>query len=98
MKLILCFKCEDVVRLFGESRACRCGSSGGRYIDSLNAEVWGTCVPLGFDSSSLAVATNEQPKGPGPGKRFNAFVIPKTCSAVKVVEKPKIRRLAREEI
>lgn len=86
MKLIFCLECHDVVRLFHEDRACRCGGSGGRYTDTLNAEIWGTCVPLGFENRAFAVALQKRPEGPGKGSRFLAFVIPKICDTVRVVD------------
>lgn len=102
MKLIFCLECGDVVRLRRESRLCQCRSSGGQYINELDAEIWGKCVPLGFDNSSLAIALNSQPVAPKPGKsrkprkfrkkagkRFDAFIIPKNCPTVKVIKRPR---------
>lgn len=82
MKLILCRKCTDVVRLFSDAtRHCRCGKSGGRYeADEINAVFFGPCVPLGFDNTSLLDAIRAQPQS-GLGSRFEAFVIPKECES-----------------
>ncbi|MGC4042870.1 MAG: hypothetical protein QM758_03625 [Armatimonas sp.] len=33
MKLLYCGYCQDIVRLFPERRACRCGRSWGQYLD-----------------------------------------------------------------
>lgn len=81
MKLILCKKCQDVVRLVqSEERACSCGTCSGRYTNELDAWYKGGVfvVPLGFDNWSLSTAVHEQPEN-GMGKIFRAFVIPKEC-------------------
>lgn len=31
MKLLNCLACQDIVRMFEEERACKCGKSKGRY-------------------------------------------------------------------
>ena len=59
MKLILCDSCHDVVRLFEEERKCKCGKSGGKYIDNVNAVIWGNCAPIGFDNHSVAKVINK---------------------------------------
>ena len=54
MKLILCTDCQDIVKLDCEERKCKCGNSGGKYLDGgLYAKVWGNCIPLGIDNNSL---------------------------------------------
>ena len=89
MKLILCKKCQDVVRLVEEqTRHCKCGECGGYYFDEINAVYWGEYAsPLGFDNSSLVYAINNQPQE-GMGERFDAFVIPKQCPTFKKVKPP----------
>lgn len=87
MKLLLCKSCQDVVRLIDEKRVCRCGKTGGIYVDDLNAKYFGNdAVPIGFANSSLHQAIINQPIG-GHGKEFIAFVIPKNCSTLVKVEK-----------
>lgn len=102
MKLILCEKCSDVVALrVGRDRTCECGKSGGRYLDKVNAEVWGPCFKLGFDNSSLVTALRAQKfygdssvemlyagKMVTKGRDFQAFVIPESASTMKRVKKP----------
>ena len=103
MKLILCEKCCDVVSLrLGVDRSCECGESGGRYVDNLNAEVWGPCFKLGFANSTLVSALRLQ-KHSGDsaekmryasgvvtkGRDFQAFVIPESASTMKRVDKPR---------
>ena len=56
MKLIHCNKCNDVVKLMtGEVRRCKCGSSGGLYLDDKSsAEVWGPyCNPLAIANEDM---------------------------------------------
>jgi len=83
MKLIFCSNCKDIVRLQRELRTCKCGESSGRYINNYDAEIEGNCIPLGFANSSLVNALKKQPQGPGQGKRFEAFVIPKVCDTIR---------------
>ena len=97
MKLILCEKCSDVVSLrLNIDRQCFCGKSGGRYIDEVNAEVWGPCFKLGFANNSLVSALRKQ-KYDGDstetmfyggeqvtvGRDFRAFVIPESAKSMK---------------
>jgi hypothetical protein len=104
MKLILCEKCSDVVALkLDIDRSCSCGKSGGRYVNELDAEVWGPCFKLGFANSSLINALRAQ-KFEGDskevmayaaglvtkGRDFQAFIIPESAETMKRVEKPNV--------
>jgi len=51
-------------------------------MDRLNAEIYGPCVPLGFNNFSFMAAVERQPEK-GPGKEFVAFVIEKDCPTIK---------------
>lgn len=84
MKLILCKKCQDVVRLIKNNvRRCECGSCSGQYVDDLNAWYKGIhAIPMGFNNSSAAKAIRNQPKN-GWGVNFDAFVIAKECKTFK---------------
>lgn len=85
MKLILCKQCSDIFRLWVEEpRHCKCGSSGGVYIDDLNARIYGKAIPLGFANWSFVAAVREQPES-GWGKNFDAFVIPKSVETIEHV-------------
>lgn len=100
MKLILCPACSDVVSLrVGHDRSCHCGKIGGRYVDDLTAEVWGTGFVLGFSNQSLVSALREQqthgdltePLGgiygnEVKGREFVAFVIPDSAPTVRRVK------------
>jgi len=91
MKLIYCRKCRDVIalRADGEGRECLCGKSWGRYVDGINAEIEGPCIPLGFANWSFTKALANQPSK-SPGEIFTAFVIEKRCS--HITAKTKSRR------
>ena len=87
-KLLLCPQCSDVLKLIDDPRTCACGRSGGRYLeDGLHAEVWGEAVPLGFSNLSLVRALRRRPEA-GHGATFEAFVIPRRCSTVRVSPRP----------
>lgn len=97
MKLVLCRKCYDVVKL-GRDKAhthyCECRAVGGYYLeDLLHAEFFGgeIAVPLGFANSSLTQAALNQPEM-GWGKNFEAFVIPKNCPTLKMVDHPIVEK------
>lgn len=80
--MILCPKCNDVVKLRAEPRTCACGASYGRYIDDVQAVYGGQAIPLGIANESLAWAVRCQPEA-GKGERFDAFVIPKACPTMR---------------
>lgn len=90
MKLVFCTKCEDVVRLMDDYRLCKCGQSGGRYIDDVVAVYFGKhAMPLGFDNPSLCRALKNQPPQNAPsGEYFEAFVIPKECLSFGKIKRP----------
>lgn len=85
MKLLLCKKCQDVIRLIDIKRTCKCGSCGGRYIDDVNAIYFGiVATPIGFANNTLLDAIRKQPNS-GMGENFTAFVIPKLCPSYEFV-------------
>lgn len=87
MKLIYCKSCHDILRLWFEDRTCKCGKSGGKYVDRLNAQIWGDALPLGIDNYSFKWATtNQYQEDGGVGTPFTAFVIPKNCKTVRGVQ------------
>lgn len=90
MKLILCTECHRVLSLHREVETCRCGRSGGRYLDDcLTAEIWGPCVPLGFANPSFSAALRNRPDDDW-GEEFTAFVIQKNCPTVRVLDPPPV--------
>lgn len=86
MKLLYCNNCQDVFRLHKTTRTCHCGSTGGHYkSDGLNAIYYGPAVPLGFTNTSFVAAIRNQPEW-GKGEPFTAFVIPKVCPTMELVD------------
>lgn len=84
MKLLLCRRCQDVIRLKDIMRSCECGAVSGKYVDELNAVYSGVyAAPIGFANQSLVDAVENRPVGEGPGKVFTAFVIPVNCPTLK---------------
>ena len=85
MKLLYCRKCHHVFSLSEWDSVCLCGATKGRYhLNGLNAVYSGDyAVPLGFANTSLLDAIRNQPQGPGPGKRFEAFVVPVECETFR---------------
>lgn len=88
MKLLYCKKCHDIFRIYSdEFRLCNCKESGGKYVSELKAVYFGNyAIPLGLDNWSFGMALQFQPFE-GDGKKFDAFVIPKTCSTFIKVDK-----------
>jgi len=79
MKLLMCKNCGDIFSLSYEEKTCKCQNVKGKYIDNLNATYSGEyAIPIGFNNFDFGDAIYNQPFY-GMGKRFEAFVIPKTC-------------------
>lgn len=86
MKLLYCNNCQDVFRLYKTTSTCLCSDSGGHYkTDGLNAIYYGPAVPLGFTNTSFVDAIRNQPEW-GKGEPFTAFVIPKVCPTMELVD------------
>ncbi len=87
MKLLYCRKCHHVFKLSGWDGACLCGGARGRYhLNGIDAVYSGEhAVPLGIANGSLLKAIAKQPLTPGPGERFEAFVIPVQCETFRRV-------------
>lgn len=61
MKLIICKKCEDIVKLVHIWRRCMCGASAGHYLaDNETAEVAGEAEPFGIGGGYFKVAYQEK--------------------------------------
>lgn len=57
MKLIICAKCHDIVKLTRHWRKCRCRASAGRYLeDNDSAEIAGQAVPFGIGNGYFEIA------------------------------------------
>ena len=86
MKLLHCNTCRDIVKLSRTTRTCQCGATGGHYReDGLNAIYYGPAIPLGFANGSFHEALDNQPEF-GMGTVYNAFVIPKVCPTMELVD------------
>jgi len=86
MKLIYCTKCQDVVRLKqGAVKYCDCTESGGHYVDAINAEIFGPCVPIGFANKSFLAALRARPEI-GQGAQFDAFIMPRVVKTLKEIK------------
>ena len=88
MKLIFCELCHDIFKLLPIYRECSCGKSGGVYLDDVNAEISGPCVPLGITDHSFVHALRHR-TDVGLGSGFIAFVIPRKCDTVEHYRPPK---------
>lgn len=85
MKLFFCPKCQDIIKLTFHVRLCNCGECYGYYVDDLNALVSPKAIPLGIANSSFLDAIRSRPDK-GKGSEFNAFVIPKQCDTVQIID------------
>lgn len=99
MKILACLKCNQLFSLGIEYQECKGNHGGGKYIDNLNAEVWGDRKEiqiLGFSNSSFIDALRSQinhgdQAGMMPyagsyvhkGRDFTAFIIPESAPTVK---------------
>ncbi len=88
MKLIYCPYCSDVVRLRKDKvKMCECGKCFGKYEeDGLNAIISDKSIPIGFANNSFVDALKSKPS-PTFGTRFEAFVISKDATTIKVHKK-----------
>ena len=85
MKLLYCIECQDIIRLIETERVCMCGKTKGRYINHVEAIYSGSGIPIGLNNTKFVEAMFFQPEN-GPGRVFEAFVIPKECETFKEVK------------
>jgi len=99
MKLLVCRKCNDIFNLSRKDKKCSCGETGGKYVDELNAEIFGDCQPIGIANGSFRQAYQIQkyedslPKKKDEcckGVEFTAFFIPKSATSVLRIDKPNL--------
>jgi hypothetical protein len=83
MKLIYCPYCSDVVRLHKHKRQCECKKIWGMYIDDLNATISKRAILIGFSNNSFIDALKSKPNTE-KGTKFEAFVIDKNSSTIKI--------------
>ena len=84
MKLLFCFKCNDIVSLLREPRACRCGGTSGRYLeDDIHAEFTGDGCLLGISNDSFTEAIKWYKQNHHISLGFSAFVIADSATTAK---------------
>lgn len=74
MKILHCIHCNDMVALHSEDRTCRCGRSGGRYIDRVWAEYRGPSRILGMLNQEVSQSLRDT-HVPFEGPHYRWFVI-----------------------
>lgn len=67
MKLLNCLACQDIVRMFEEERACKCGKSKGRYENARRVTYSGPSRLFGMNSLDYHRVE--------PGKEFAWFLV-----------------------
>jgi len=98
MKLLACLKCSDIFSLkLNKLKTCQCGETSGQYIDNLNAEISGHCMPIGFSNPSIQDAirrqifenkhTTHKDDTCCKGQEFIAFTIPDWAKSIKRIDK-----------
>jgi predicted nucleic acid-binding Zn-ribbon protein len=89
MKLLFCTSCGEVFSLKKSEVKCSCLRSGGKYLDDINAEYYGTCIPLGFSNTSFAMAWSKTLQAPSPTTtvEFTAFVVSPTSRTFRRKDK-----------
>jgi hypothetical protein len=83
MKLLYCKKCGDIFNLTHKEKICSCGETSGLYIDNINAEIKGDCIPLGFANSTFRAAFKIRRLEPDTNPLFTAFFIPENAESVR---------------
>ena len=84
MKLIYCPHCKDILRLNKKLRKCECGKCSGNYeFNGINATISEDAIPIGFSNKSFVEALKANPDM-GLGKRFDAFIISKDATTIKI--------------
>ncbi len=96
MKLLLCLDCSDIFSLTRREKKCNCGNTSGQYIDRVNAEISGNCIPIGFSNKSFKMALLIQAQQNAlydknmdialAGERFEAFIIPHNAKSIKRIK------------
>lgn len=86
MKLILCPRCNDIVKLIDYKRNCKCGASWGYYKDKRNAVINPVAIPIGIDNKSLAFAVRKRALTDYELNEIqvNTFIIPFVSRTVEV--------------
>lgn len=83
MKLIYCPVCSDIRRLRNTLIICDCGASSGKYIDNVNAEIYGDAIPIGIDNKLFVSAINNRSFYKDISIVFAAWVISHDSKSIK---------------
>lgn len=75
MKLLLCIRCQDIIRLFEEERVCKCGKVRGKYSNGKGIFSGDGAIPLLIKNNTLVRAIADQ-QDEGDGIVFDARVCP----------------------
>lgn len=90
MKILYCLKCNDMIRLSCNPKACSCGESVGLYLkDGLHAVYFGEkAIPLGINNHQFTQAVRFWQNSPYdvPGPEFDMFIISKDSDRIKKVK------------
>jgi hypothetical protein len=91
VKLLMCTKCFDVVRMHSEPRSCRCGAATGHYLDNEIVEQTAGSVSIALHNHDLRTALEAYAAAPSawhPLFVFRAYINPTTEPDVRFVEPP----------
>jgi hypothetical protein len=89
MKLLFCFKCNDIVKLPNPLlwRRCACGAVQGRYLeDGRHAEYTGDGCLLGINNGTFYEVIHHHHARRPIGREFTAFVISDHSEYVKKLQ------------
>lgn len=91
MKLLLCTRCFDVIRMYPDPapRSCRCGAASGRYVDDENVEQTVGSISIALHNHDLRAALEAYRDAPGawhPLFVFRAYINPTSEPDVAFVE------------
>ena len=80
MKLIICIECDAIINLSLHLKSCTCGDSGGHYIDSNNAIIYGPCIAIGINNESFSSALPG--RNLAKGIDFKAWIMGNECLTI----------------
>lgn len=87
MKLILCSRCRDILKLIFRPRTCACGKSSGYCDEHGTAHFAGPANPIEISDLSIKSALDELPNGNGTPSRLIAWMVPQQEVARKFTER-----------
>jgi hypothetical protein len=61
MKLLVCYECHDMVRIYPEWRWCKCGKSAGRSLkDEVSVQIFGSSKIAEINTVNLIAMLNNK--------------------------------------